>query len=534
MSSPSVPGPPIPGPAAGARTGAKPGPAAGPAGPWRAPAAPPKPAWVTATEPRVPATPPLRVLGAAAGAGLLSAVLMAHGLGVNLLLFALAAGVAAALAARAGGRRVRPWTVTWVVVALVLAAVPAFTDAGWPVFLAVAAALGVASLALHGGTRWAGVLLGQLGVWAHFLPSLFWAAGSARGRSYPAKAKVLPVLKAVLVAVVLLGVFGALFASADAAVADLLDGLTPSADLSDLPARLIFFWGGLVLALGAAHTAAAPRRFDRLPVKPGRERGRTEWAVPMVALNLLFGAFVAIQAVVFFGGYEAVMSKPGLLPAEYARQGFWQLLWVTVLTLVVVALAQHWAPRSTPADRLLSKSLIGLLCALTLVVVASAYYRMQRYVEAFGLTRLRISVTAVEVWLGVVLLLVLVGVLLGARRWLPRAVVLSAVVGIAVFGLIRPDALIAEQNVARLEAGGTGATIDIDYLRDLSADAVPALDRLTGDRRTCALQRISTSLAGADQSWYVTSLAEARAAEILRDRPVEIDRGEACARVRGY
>ncbi|GAA1173015.1 DUF4173 domain-containing protein [Kitasatospora gansuensis] len=491
--------------------------------------APPKPAWVTATEPRVPAAPRLRVVGAAVGAGLFSAALMSHGLGVNLLLFALAAGVAAALAARAGGRRARPWTVVWIVVALVLAAVPWWTDAGWPTFLAVAAALGVASLALHGGARWAGVLLGPIGLWAHLLPSLFWAAESARGRQYPAKEKVLPVLKAALVAAVLLVVFGALFASADAAVADLLDGLTPSVGVDHLPARLIFFWGGLVVALGAAHTAAAPRRWDRLPVKPGRERSRLEWAVPMVALNLLFGGFVAIQAVVFFGGYETVMSKPGLVPAEYARQGFWQLLWVTVLTLAVVALARHWAPRRTAEDRLLAKSLIGLLCALTLVVVASAYYRMQRYVDVFGLTRLRISVTAVELWLGVVLLLVLVGVLAGARRWLPRAVVLSAVVGVAVFGLIRPDALIAEQNVARYEHGGT---IDVDYLSGLSADAVPALDRLEGDRRTCALQAISTSLASADRPWYATSLAEARAAEILRDRPVFIDRGETCARVR--
>ncbi|MER5866968.1 DUF4173 domain-containing protein [Kitasatospora sp. NPDC002040] len=509
MSSPAKPAPPIP------------------TGPWRPPVAPPKPAWVTATEPRVAAQPRLRVLAAAVATGLIAAVTLVDGIGANLLLLGLAAAAAAAGAALAGGRRPRPWTLVWALVALALLAVPVFTDAGWPVAAAVAAALGVASLALHGGTRWAGVLIGPLGIWGNFVPSLPWAAKALRGREYPAKEKVLPVLKAALVAGVLLLVFGALFASADAAVADLLDGLTPDADIGELPVRTVLFVLGLVFALGAARTAAAPRRWDRLPVAPGTGRGRIEWAVPMIALNLLFGAFVAVQAVVFFGGYEAVMSKPGLLPAEYARQGFWQLLWVTVLTLAVVALAQRWAPRATAADRLLAKILIGLLCALTLVVVASAYYRMHRYVEAFGLTRLRISVTGAELWLGAVLVLVLAGVLFGSRRWLPRAVVLSGVLAVAVFGLIRPDALIAEQNVTRYEKS---RTIDVGYLRGLSADAVPALDRLSGDLRTCALQRIDTELASGNRAWWATSLAGSRAAGILSDRPVRSDRGEACAR----
>lgn len=523
MTSPTAPRPPAPGYAPAAAV-------------WRPPQPPPRPAWLIATDPRVPVAPRLRVLAAAAVAGLVAAVLLAGGIGVNVLLFGLVAAFAAAGAALASGRRARPWTVLWGALALLLLAIPAWTDAGWPVFLAIATAIGAASLGLHGGARWAGVLIGPLGIWSHFVSGLPWAAGALRGRSYPGRAKVLPVLKAVSVAAVLLVVFGALFASADAAVADLLDGLTPSPDLDDLPIRIVLLVGGTVVALGAAHAAAAPRRWDRLPVNSGRERGRIEWAVPMIALNLLFGAFVAVQAVVFFGGYEAVMSKPGLLPAEYARQGFWQLLWVTVLTLGVVALAQYWAPRKTAADRLLAKSLVGLLCALTLVVVASAYYRMQRYVDAFGLTRLRISVTAVELWLGVVLLLVLVGVLVGARRWLPRAVVLSAVAGIAIFGLIRPDALIAEQNVARYEKR---TTIDLAYLRGLSADAVPALDRLPGDLRTCALQLHSTSsgtgrgatgdgATGDEPAWYETSLSEAKAAEILRDRPADPDRGEAC------
>ncbi|WP_431680802.1 DUF4153 domain-containing protein [Kitasatospora sp. KL5] len=468
------------------------------------------------------------MVAAGVASGLLAAALLSEGLGVNVLLWALVGAIAAGLAAHATGRRVRLWTVVWTVAALTLLLVPALIEASWPVVLALLAAAGAGSIALHGGKRWPGVVLGALGVWSHLIPGLAWSVLALRNRQYPARDRVVSVVKAVAVSLALLLVFGALFASADAAVAELLGDLMPSIDADDLPMRLLLFAVGLLVALAAAHTAAAPRRFDRFPAKPGRERGRLEWALPLTALNLLFGAFVAVQAAVFVGGYESVMRKPGVLPAEYARQGFWQLLIVTLLVLVVLGLARRWAPRSTAGDRLMAKSLLSLLCTLTLVVVASALYRMHRYVDNFGLTRLRISVAAVEIWLGVVLVLVLVGGLVATARWLPRAVVLSAAAATAVFGLISPDALIAEQNVHRFEQSGR---IDVGYLRDLSADAVPALDRLPEDQRICALQKIASDLDAEHLPWYATSLAEARAREILRDRPVPLTGSSSCLRV---
>lgn len=154
------------------------------------------------------------------------------------------------------------------------------------------------------------------------------------------------MVRSAAVAVVLLVVFGALFASADAAFADLLGSLTPDASVGDSPWRLFLFAVGLAGALAAAYSAAAPVRWDHIAVRPGRARNRAEWALPLIVLNLLFAAFVALQLVVLLGGYDKVLKETGLTPAEYARQGFWQLLWVTVLILLVVALALRWAPRA--------------------------------------------------------------------------------------------------------------------------------------------------------------------------------------------
>ncbi|MFJ2868150.1 DUF4153 domain-containing protein [Kitasatospora sp. NPDC087314] len=477
---------------------------------------PPSTSWLRPSEPerKAPATP--RTLLLALLTGLLTAWLLFDGLGVNLLICAGVTAVAAGLAARSAGRRIRPWTAVWSLLAVALLAVPAFWEAGWPVTLSVVCALGLASLALHGGRRWAGVLLALPAIVWQLPPGVLWAVDGLRSRSLPGRGRIVPVLKALAVAAVLLTVFGLLFAGADAAMADLLSGLSPSLDLDELPLRSVLFALGVLTAVGFAHIAAGPRRWDRTVVRPGRARRRQEWALPLVALNLMFGTFAVIQGLVVLGGADAVLRTTGMSRSEYARQGFWQLSVITALTLVVVAVAKRWAPRSTPADRRVARILLGALCLLALVVVASALGRMWFYVDASGLTRLRLWVLVVEGWLGVVLLLLITAGLTRSAGWLPRVVVLSGMLTVAVYGLMGPDAIIAEQNVARFERT---AQIDLRNVRDLSPDAVSALDRLPGVERTCALQLIHDGLEHHPRPWYATSASAARAREILAQRP---------------
>ncbi|MFC9293645.1 DUF4173 domain-containing protein [Streptomyces sp. NPDC057011] len=484
-------------------------------------------AWVVAVRPAEAAPIRTATLLAALAAGLAAALLLGDGLGLGLLLVALPAAVAAYAAARAARRTARPWTVTWAVGCLALLAVPALRDSAWPATLAILAAILLGALALHGSRTWPGVLLSPFGFLEAAVSGTGWAWTGMRSRSGVSRDRWLPVAKAALVAVALLLLFGALFASADAAFADLLDGLTPDVTVGEGPFRFLLFLLGILLALAAARAAAAPLRWDRIEVAPGKPRSRIEWALPLVLLNLLFAGFNAVQLAVLFGGYDKVLASTGLTYAEYAKQGFWQLLWATLLTLVVIALALRWAPRSGAGDRRFVRIVLGVLCALTLVVVASALRRMDLYVDAYGLTRLRVSVAAMELWLGLVIVLIMAAGVFGAR-WLPRAVAGSAAAAVLAFGLLSPDGMVAEQNVARFEAKGK---IDLAYFQSLSADAVPALDKLPEPRRSCALRGINDEMSRAGSvPWYAMSLGEYRARQILRERPVTAPY-EVCSRL---
>ncbi|MEU3794077.1 DUF4173 domain-containing protein [Streptomyces fructofermentans] len=458
-------------------------------------------------------------LWSALATGLLSMLMLGDGLALNLLLVAIPATFGTYVAARNAGRQLRRWTVVWGVAGFALLAIPLLRDAGWPSFLALVAALGAGSLALHGGRTWTGMLFGPIGLFTSLVTGPAWGWRGLRARTGGARGNAGPVLRAVAVAVVLLVVFGALFAGADAAFAEILSGLVPDASVSDGPWKAVLLVLGVAGALAAAHTAAAPVQWDRVEVPAGRPRGRVEWALPLVVLAALFAAFNGVQLAVLLGGYDSVLEQTGLTYAEYARQGFWQLLMVTVLTLLVIVFALRWAPRDDTRDRTLVRAVLGTLCALALVVVASAVRRMDMYVDAYGLTRLRISVMAVELWFGLVIVLIMAAGVWGAR-WLPRAVMASAVAGVLAFGFASPDAMIAERNVQLYERTGT---FDLDYARELSADAVPALDGLEEPLRSCALKTVAQELEDDDKPWYATSWGEAHARTVLDGKGVSPD-----------
>ncbi|MDJ0381926.1 DUF4173 domain-containing protein [Streptomyces sp. G-G2] len=487
--------------------------------------------WAAALRPAELAPIRTGTLVAALAAGLAASLLLGDGIGPGLLIAAVPAVAAAYVAARAAGRGPRPWTLVWAVGCLALLVIPALRESAWPVTLAVLAAIGLAALALFGSRTWPGVLLSPLGFFEAVPAGLRWAWRGLLAHRSGNRRNWWPVIKAGAVGIALLMVFGTLFASADAAFAEVLGELVPEASsVSDGPVRVLLFVLGVAVALAAARAAGAPLRWDRVAVAPGKPRSRVEWAIPLVLLDLLFAGFIAVQLAVLFGGYDKVMERTGLTPAEYARQGFWQLLWATVLTLAVIGFALRWAPRSGPGDKRLVRGVLGALCLLTLVVVASAVRRMDFYVDAYGLTRLRVSVVTMELWLGLVIVLIIAAGVFGAK-WLPRAVAASAAVTVLAFGLLSPDAMIAEKNVSRFTES---AKIDLAYLQSLSADAVPALERLPEPQRSCALRGINDDLADAGEvPWYAMSLGDRRAREILRDRPVT-GSFEECARLGSF
>ena len=449
-----------------------------------------------------------QALAAVAGTGVVGALAMVAGRpGLGWPVVALAVGTVAMLVAPR--RRPAPGTLLWGGAALALVAVAMVRDAGYLVWLCLVAAFGAGSLALSGGRTVRGLAAGAFAGSVAPLRALPWAArGLAGYRSAPRQARV---GVSAVVAVALVVVFGALFSSADHTFARLVDAAVPTLNGIEVVDAALRFLAVAGVALGAGYLAAGRPRFDDLPPAVPRLVRRAEWVLPLAALDLVFLVFVAVQVADLTGGVPDGATYSG-----YARSGFWQLDVVTVLTLLVLGVAARVAPRAERIDRLLLRVLLGTLAVCTLAVVASAIRRLSLYEDAYGFTRLRVLVGAVELWLGLVFLLVIVAGVRLRAGWLPRAVVGTGLVGLLVVAAVNPDRFIAERNVDRFAATNE---VDLSYLSTLSADAVPALDRLPPGLRACALFAITGRLYETQDDWRTWNLARSRARAVIEAGP---------------
>ncbi|MBP2324756.1 pimeloyl-ACP methyl ester carboxylesterase [Kibdelosporangium banguiense] len=461
--------------------------------------------WSKPTEPATPKT--LLAIGIAGLAGAIALPETYSGIG-----YFIVAVVCAGSAWMVMGR-LKPLPVMWGVLSLSLVGVTVLRDADWLFMLCIMGACVAASLALTDGRSIAGVLLSSISVGIASLMAIPWVYRGLGALRRRATRQSMRVVQSVLVSVILLLVFVPLLASADAAFAAILDDFWPTVD-ADAVARWFLLFGLVAFgAAGASLAISAPPHF----AESDRDRSRlsrVEWALPVGILVALFTGFAVIQFAVLFGGADYVQRTSGTTFAEYARSGFWQLLAVTLLTLGVVGAAARYAPRETARDRAWLRGLLGALCVLMLVVVASALSRMWTYQQAYGFTVQRLLVEAIELWLGVVYLLVIAAGVRLEAKWLPRAMAGAALGGLLLFAWLNPERLIAQHNVARYQETGK---IDTMYLTTLSADAAPELIKLPPDLRECAMLDLGDRLG--DKSWQSWNLSRANAKSLVQYTP---------------
>lgn len=273
------------------------------------------------------------------------------------------------------------------------------------------------------------------------------------------------------VCIPVVGLVLVLLCDADSMFGHLVDGM-----FSGLrqPSAGLLLWNLLRLLILALMLFAFVYGLGRKFAPRGRNAGKPllpelTVATVLAAMSIVYAVFVYVQGRYLFSGSEAALMEGGY--AVYARSGFFQLVAVAFITMLIVL------PILT---RLPDSQLLRFLCAfvtlLTMVIVVSAFWRMRLYIRQFGLTFLR----AVTLWGILAISAAMIATLVKAARpriRIFRPLFIFTICTWLAFNYANVHARIAEYNLAAYRSGAL-ETIDVEYLRLLGPEAIPALDLL--------------------------------------------------------
>jgi hypothetical protein len=160
--------------------------------------------------------------------------------------------------------------------------------------------------------------------------------------------------------------------------------------------------------------------------------------------------------------------------AEYARRGFFELLTVAIINVLLMVLCRAFFKESK-----ILRIVITFMTICTYIMIASAAYRMYLYISVYHLTFLRLFVLLSLM----IIALILAGVIIAEyRQSFPLFKYCVAVTAVCyiVFSFTKPDYLIAKylvENKVILDGE------DIWYLTDeLSLDAAPVVLEVLTER----------------------------------------------------
>jgi len=180
---------------------------------------------------------------------------------------------------------------------------------------------------------------------------------------------------------------------------------------------------------------------------------------------VVYVLFCFIQVIYLIGGNFFELPG-GITYAVYARRGFFQLVAVVTLNILLVLISVNKVKEHKYLDLSLK-----IISGCTFIMIASATYRMILYIHVYHLTFLRILV----LWFLAVLTFFMIGNVYYIYHKdfnIYRYIFLTGLFCYVIFAFMRPDYIVAKYNINHMDKVQIQ---DLDYLMRLSSDAAPAI-----------------------------------------------------------
>jgi len=199
----------------------------------------------------------------------------------------------------------------------------------------------------------------------------------------------------------------------------------------------------------------------------------------LIILNILLTSILFIYTIFVIIQFRYLFADGNNLPyglsyTYYARHGFFELLFLSFVNIMLILITVWLTKTKSGSGVKFTKILCYYLCAVTVILLISSFYRMWLYNIDDGLTRLRLLVFGFLFFEAIGLIITFFYI------YKPKFNIIAVylIIGLTyylVLNLVPIDRIIAKEQIDRYFRTGEGG---VTYSLTLSDDAAPEIARL--------------------------------------------------------
>ena len=236
----------------------------------------------------------------------------------------------------------------------------------------------------------------------------------------------------------------------------------------------------------------------------------------LVSILVIYTIFVVIQFRYLFAG---AALPYGLSFTEYARQGFFELLFLSGLNILLILITVYLTKEKQGLWHKITKGLCSYLCLVTMILLLSSFYRMWLYNADDGLTRLRFLVFGFLIFESIGLIITFFYII----KPVFNIIAVYLLIGLfyyTILNMIPIDRIVAKNQI---DLYLNHKNVGIEYVLTLSPDAAEEIlrikdDAVFGSKAACYLENLNKYYTGIPNRWQRFNLSLNKALEISRQQ----------------
>lgn len=282
----------------------------------------------------------------------------------------------------------------------------------------------------------------------------------------------------VVLALIFLPVIVPLLISADVAFSSLMERIFGDVGeiIAEIILSLLLFPLVMSLFFGLRSGADTPKKKpDPDDVNKLKRLEPIMFNVLLSAISVFYLIYLFSQLAYFFNAFSGILPESyDFTYADYARRGFFEMTAIAAINLFLIFVSNAFSKEN--GRNVYLKAVSVFICVFTEIIAATSLSKMVMYINAYGLTKLRIITSIFTVFIFLVVIFAALKIIVRRFSYM-KAVILTAVILNAATALVGIDRTVAAYNTEAYFSGKL-EKVDVYTISQLGDAGVPYLVRL--------------------------------------------------------